>query len=196
MGIIPATSATLIRDISGDALHARWGEFVSRYRPMMEAYIHERFPYLETDDIIQETLISLVEKLPGYRYCPEETGYFHNYLTGILRRKALKQCEKNKRRNEVMEDYKEEPRNVETERDKEEKLWREAIYEIALEQVLADESIQSRTKQIFIRTAMKGEKPEDVAEAFGIKRNAVDQAKNRVINKMRSIAEELGSIDG
>ena len=196
MGIIPTTSTTLLRDISGDALHARWGEFVSRYRPMMEAYVHERFPYLEADDIVQDTLIALVEKLPEYRYCPNETGYFHNYLTGILRRKALTQCTKNKRRNEVMEDYKDEPSREDTDREKEEKSWRESIYEIALEQVLADETIQSRTKQIFLRTAVDGEKPEEVAESFGIKRNAVDQAKNRVIEKIRALVEKLEDVDG
>ena len=90
MAQIPVTSTTLLRDISGDALHARWGEFVARYRPMMEAFLRERFPRLEADDIIQETLIALVEKLPQYKYVPEETGHFHNYLTGVLKRKALR----------------------------------------------------------------------------------------------------------
>lgn len=169
---------------------------MARYRPMMEAYIHEHFPYLEADDIIQDTLIVLVEKLPEYRYCPKETGYFHNYLTGILRRKALTQCAKNKRRGEVMADYKAEPEMSDTEREKEEKSWREAIYEIALEQVLSDETIQSRTKQIFLRTAIDGERPEDVAESFGIKRNAVDQAKSRMIERMRDLVGRLEDLDG
>lgn len=195
MGKIPTTSTTLLRDISGDALHARWGEFVARYRPMMEAYVHERFPYIEADDIIQDTLIALVEKLPEYRYNPKETGYFHNYLTGILRRKALTACSKYKRRSEVMSDYKDEPHFCENDEDREEKVWRESIYEIALEQILSDESIQPRTKQIFLRTAIDGEKPEDVAESFGIKRNAVDQAKNRIVEKMRALVEKLEDVD-
>lgn len=197
MAEIPLTSTTLLRDIAGDAQHPRWSEFAARYRPMMEAYVHEHFPYLESDDIVQETLIALVNKLPGYKYNPKETGFFHNYLTGILRRKALRVCTRNKRREEVMEDYKGQPHlGVDSVSEKEEKAWRDSIYEIALEQVLSDDLIQSRTRQIFIRTALNGESPEDVALAFGIKRNAVDQAKNRVIEKMRKIAMELGSIDG
>lgn len=195
MALIPATSTTLLRDISGDALHARWGEFVARYRPMMETYIRERFPHLDADDIIQETLIALVEKLPEYCYVPKETGYFHNYLTGVLRRKALTQCTKERLKNEVMAAYKDEPDGKATTQEQEEKRWRESIYEIALEQVLADEKLQSRTKQIFLRTAVKGEKPDDVAAAFGIKRNAVDQAKNRVLEKLRDIVGRLEFLD-
>ena len=198
MAHIPTTSTTLLRDISGNALHARWGEFVVRYRPMMEAFLREYFPNLDADDIIQETLIALVEKLPQYKYVPKETGYFHNYLTGILKRKALRVCARDKRRGEVLEDFKNSP-NVnapDTPEAAEEQRWRESIYEIALEQVLADDSIQSRTKQIFLRTAVDGERPEDVAESFGIKRNAVDQAKNRIVEKIRALVEQLGGVDG
>lgn len=196
MAQIPTTSTTLLRDISGDSTHARWGEFVARYRPMMEAYLHEYYPYLDVDDIIQETLIALVTKLPEYRYVPKETGYFHNYLTGILRRKALRVCACDKRRSENMEDFRLQPiPKQETIREAEERAWRDSIYEIALEQVLADDKIQSQTKQIFLRTAVNGERPEDVAEAFGTTRNSVDQAKSRIIDKLRNLIERLESVD-
>ena len=85
MAKIPTTSTTLLRDIANDSQHARWGEFVARYRPIMEAYMRERFPSLDADDVIQETLIAVCAALPSYRYAPEEKGYFHNYLTGDFR---------------------------------------------------------------------------------------------------------------
>ena len=74
MAEIPTTSTTLLRDIAKDAQHIRWDEFVVRYRPMMEAFLHERFPSVEADDIIQETLIALCRILPSYRYAPDEKG--------------------------------------------------------------------------------------------------------------------------
>ena len=89
--MMPETSTTLLRDVAGDSKHARWSEFVDRYRPMMEAYMRERFPSVEADDTIQETLIALIKTFPVYHYSPEEKGSFHNYLTGILRNKALRQ---------------------------------------------------------------------------------------------------------
>ncbi|MBQ0031698.1 MAG: hypothetical protein KBT68_02730, partial [bacterium] len=70
---------TLLRALSGDSQHARWGEFVVRYRPMMEAYMRERFPSVEADEAIAEALIAFVDVFRSYRYDPEETGRFHNY---------------------------------------------------------------------------------------------------------------------
>ena len=83
---VPDTSTTLLRDVA-DSQHARWAEFLARYRPMMEAYMRAEFRELDADEIIQETLIALVEVLPNYTYDPDEKGHFHNYLTGILRRR-------------------------------------------------------------------------------------------------------------
>ena len=45
---------------------------------MMEAYMRERFPSVEADEAIAETLIALVDVFRSYRYDPEETGRFHN----------------------------------------------------------------------------------------------------------------------
>ena len=61
---------------------------------MMEAFMRERFPSLDADDVIQETLIAVCAALPSYRYAPDEKGHFHNYLTGILRNKALRALRK------------------------------------------------------------------------------------------------------
>ena len=103
MASIPATSTTLLRDLANDSQHARWSEFVTRYRPMMAAYLRERFPSVEADDVIQETLIAVWAALPSYRYAPDEKGHFHNYLTGILRNKALRQLYKEQRHAEIAE---------------------------------------------------------------------------------------------
>jgi DNA-directed RNA polymerase specialized sigma24 family protein len=56
---IPTTSTTLLRDVANDSQHARWGEFVARYRPAMEAFMRVRFPSLDADDVIQETLVAV-----------------------------------------------------------------------------------------------------------------------------------------
>jgi DNA-directed RNA polymerase specialized sigma24 family protein len=68
---IPTTSTTLLRDLAQDSQHVRWGEFAQRYRPMMEAFMRERFPTVDADDAVQETLIALIKVFPVYRYSPE-----------------------------------------------------------------------------------------------------------------------------
>ena len=105
MAKIPTTSTTLLRNIAQDAQNVRWGEFVTRYRPMMEAFMRERFPSLEADDIIQETLVALCRVLPSYRYASDEKGHFHNYLTGILRNKALRALRKREQDEALHADY-------------------------------------------------------------------------------------------
>ena len=56
---------------------------------MMRSYLQARFPSLDADDIIQETFAALAKILPDYQYAPEKNGAFHNFLTGVLRNKAL-----------------------------------------------------------------------------------------------------------
>jgi len=72
---VPSTSTTLLRDIA-DSQHARWAEFFTRYRPMMEAYLRRNFPLVEADEALQQTFVLLVSALPDYVYNPKETGYF------------------------------------------------------------------------------------------------------------------------
>jgi RNA polymerase sigma factor (sigma-70 family) len=193
---IPETSTTLLRDLAQDSRHARWGEFVARYRPMMETYMHMRFPTVDTDDAIQETLIALIKVFPVYHYSPEETGAFHNYLTGILRHRALRMIEGERRRLDKELKYQEIEGLSISDGNKDDGLsWRESVFEIALQQLLEDESINDRTKQVFVRVAVNGEKPESVAESFGIARNAVDQMKARMKERLRELANMLMKVD-
>ena len=193
---IPETSTTLLRDLAQDSRHARWGEFVARYRPMMETYMHTRFPMVDADDAIQETLIALIKVFPVYHYSPEETGAFHNYLTGILRHRALRMIECESRRLDKELKYQKIEGLSASGGNKDDGLsWRESVFEIALQQLLADESINDRTKQVFVRVAVNGEKPESVAESFGIARNAVDQMKARMKERLRELANMLMKVD-
>ena len=189
----PATSVTLLRDLAASAENARWTEFVTRYRPMMEAYMRERFPFVEADDAIAETLIALVDVFKNYRYNPEETGRFHNYLTGILRHKALRLSEQAARRRNMHQRMAAEP--LPAQDDPEEVDYRQSLFDIAVRQFFNDETIAPRTKEIFRRTAIRGESPEEVAKSFMMERHAVDQIKSRSVTKLRTIVEALEKAD-
>ena len=182
----PETSTTLLRDLAACAENARWAEFVTRYRPMMDAYMRERFPSVEADEAIAETLIALVDVFRSYCYDPEETGRFHNYLTGVLRHKALRLCRQAERERGLRERAAAEPRV--TPDDPEEENYRKSLLDIAVRQFFKDETIAPRTKEIFRRTAIKGESPEAVAKSFLMERHAVDQVKSRSIANLRNIS--------
>ena len=169
MSAIPETSTTLLRELSRDSQHVRWGEFVVRYRPMMEVFMRERFPGVDAEEAIQRTFVALAKALPSYIYSPEGTGAFHNYLTGILRHRALRIIDEERRQA--------------------------ALRAVALCQYLADGSVKDRTKQIFIRVAVNGESPEAVAESLGMRRNAVDQIKSRAMERLRELVKALEEAD-
>ena len=192
---VPDTSTTLLRDLACDSQHARWGEFVNRYRPMMEAYMQELFPMLEADEIIQQTLISLIRIFPVYHYCPDEKGSFHNYLTGILRRKAINSLSKIKTDAAKRSRYEDRRPEPETDDEQREREWRESVFEIALQQLLADDAVHGRTREVFRRIAVNGEDVESVAQSFGITRNAADQMKSRMMARLRTLVADLEKVD-
>ena len=190
--IVPETSTTLLREISSDAENARWPEFVSRDRPMMFAYLNAHFPYVDADDIVQETLIALSKVLPHYRYLPDETGRFRNYLTGILRHRALKRCEREARDKALQSEYRDFMVPGRTpDADAEHAAWQASLWAVAMYQLLIDGGVSDKAKQIFQRLAVDGQSPAAVAAAYGTSRNNVDKVKSRMIAKLRGIVRAL-----
>lgn len=195
MAHIPTTSTTLLRDLAGDSRHARWTEFAERYRPMMEAYLRERFPGVDPDDLVQETLVALAAALPDYVYDAEGSGHFRNYLTGVLRHKALNVLRRDRRyvnalkRSQTGEDTVQSP-EVDDEAD-----FRRALMESALGQLMSDTAISDRDKRVFEQVAIAGVAPSEVAEKFGLSRANVDQIKKRMTDRLRVLVKALESVD-
>ena len=194
---VPKTSESLLIAIASNPESARWAEFVKRYDPMMRAYLKAKFPGIDADDTIQETLCALMALLPSYRYAPDETGLFRSYLTGVLRNKALMviraEARRIRREQSAAEADEVESDGVDNAHDDEEedRDFRHSAYELALREFFADKSVMPRTKEIFRRVALGGESPAKVAEDYGIVRNAVDQIKARSTAKIRKLAEKL-----
>ncbi len=179
------TSTTLLKAIGADADSPRWTEFVARYKPVMESFLAERFPDVDAEEVMQETLIVIARKLPNYRYAPDDKGHFGNYLLGILKNKAREELKRQGKAVDLAEGAAND-REPSTGRD-----WRVEAYEVALQQLLADPRHSERTRQIFIRTALKGESPVSVAALFGTTRNNVDQTKNRMTAELKELARRL-----
>ena len=192
MSIPPKTSTTLLKQISAAADHPRWAEFVAKYRPMMEAFMRERFPGLEAEDLIQETLLGVMKALPDYVEREDRKGTFHNFLTGILRHEAIDALQRAGRRigAEAL------AADVETDAaEDEEEAWRRTIYAVALGQLMDNPRLGARSKQIFLRTALRGEKPQAVAESLGVSRGVVDLTKARMTARLRELVERLKDVD-
>ena len=88
MAQVPKTSVSLLKDLACGTESARWAEFVRMYEEPMRSFLAARFPSVEADDVLQETMIALMRVMPGYHYTPDSGGHFRNYLAGILKHKA------------------------------------------------------------------------------------------------------------
>lgn len=188
--IVPPTSISLLKDLSNGAGAVRWTEFYRRYEPVMRAFLAARFPSVDADDAIQETLISLTKALPEYRYTPDGNGHFRNYLVGIVRHKALDAIRRRTARDNAKAAIAEEERMRAAEAAQEsgeDDDWRRSAMEAALDQMFADDSISPRTREVFRHVAIMHEKPEDVARQFGITRNGVDQIKSRMVARLAKL---------
>jgi RNA polymerase sigma factor (sigma-70 family) len=183
---------TLLKVLGDDAQSPRWTEFANKYASTIDGFLFKYFPSVDAADVVNETLIALVQKLPVYVYDPDTKGHFRNFLIGIVRYKAIEQIKKRKQeadRREALEtqallkwEYEKQSYSVDL-RD-----WQREADEAALAQFMADPGISARDKEIFRRVALRGESPEDVAGIFDIKRNNVDQIKARMVAKLKELA--------
>ena len=197
---VPATSVSLLKVLGEDPLSPRWTEFFNKYKSTMEGYLFKYFPMVDAAEVINETLLALVKKLPVYTYDPDVKGHFRNYLIGIVRYKAIEQLKKNRRNAELKEaleakaqldwEYEQQPYSVDL-RD-----WQREAYEAALAQFMADPNLSTRDKEIFRRVALNGESPESVATIYDITRNNVNQIKSRMVAKLKELAMQFANVCG
>lgn len=197
---IPVTSVSLLKVLGRDAQSPRWTEFARLYASAIDGFLFKYFPTVDAEEVVNETLIALVQKLPMYTYEPDAKGHFRNFLIGIVRFKAIEQLKRRKREADHRDafetnaqlqwEYEQQAYSVDL-RD-----WQKEAYEAALAQFMADPGISTRDKEIFRRVALQGDSPEAVAAVFDLKRNNIDQIKARLVGKLKTLALQYASICG
>ena len=198
MAGIPSTSITLLKAISSSADSVRWTEFFVKYESAMRGFLQSRFPTIEQDDAIQDTMVALTKAMPDYHYTPDENGHFRSYLMGILSHKATDMLRKNAKqttiRDKIRNSRRAEPLPHDEYRksaDADDEAWQASAMEAAIEQLMSDPKISPATREVFRHVALMHEKPEDVARQFGISRNNVDQIKSRMIGKLADMVRAM-----
>ena len=185
MAAIPVTSVSLIRTLADNPQSARWAELYRLYEEPMRGFLQTRFPSVEADDAIQETMAALTRVLPDYHRTPDEKRHFRNYLMGILEHKAADLLKRQSRESNARAALHDEP--PADEGAAEDREWRFAAMEAAVEQLMSDPTINARTREVFRHVALQHEPAEAVALQFGITRNNVDQIKKRLIGKLADL---------
>ncbi len=196
MADIPKTSVSLIATIAGDAQSARWTEFYMRYEGAMRGFLASKFPSLEPEDVIQKAMDALVRGLPRYRYVPDEKGHFRNYLMGVLKHKAMDELAERRRRAKAVAGFANETRAEEDEavrkqEEADEEAWRESVLEVAIAQLMADETVDAMQRTVFCKIALEHENADKVAHDFGISRENAYVIKHRILGRLSGIVARL-----
>jgi RNA polymerase sigma factor (sigma-70 family) len=183
------TSATLLDWLRNPANSEAWEEFAKRYRQkILECCLRNRLQPADAEDIAQDLLLNIRDKMRSFVYDPAR-GRFRDWLSKVTKN-ACRDFWRTKAR-----DPKPLPPELANliEADLEIALDDQArteLLHIALDQVRTQ--VSPRDYAIFRRRVFDRIPAATVAQEQGMSVAAVDQAKYRVMTKLREIIEELG----
>jgi RNA polymerase sigma-70 factor (ECF subfamily) len=187
------TSSTLLIDLRDSGNGRAWALFLERYKSLIAAYARRRgLQPADADDVSQEVLLAFVTAHRAGRY-DKDKGRFRSWLGRIAANKTSDALKRLMGRETQAID---EPSRTgffekvgQAEADGHERLWQQEWERFVLETCTRGVSMEfdQMTLVAFERYAVKGEQAEWVAKELGISRNAVYIAKNRVLERMRSI---------
>ncbi|MBI4028308.1 MAG: sigma-70 family RNA polymerase sigma factor [Verrucomicrobia bacterium] len=196
-----ATRQSLLERLRDPSDQGAWKEFYEMYWAVIVRYAQKQgLDETSAYDVLQETMVALVCRLPTFRYNPK-IGLFRNYLLTIVTRLCRKARRRAARRSEVPIDddsrdalpllgsFSDE--TIPGPDEAAETQWRESLWEEALRRVCADPSLQGRTFAVFRAYLLDNLPADEVARKFGIEKNAVYQIKNRIMRRLKLEIERM-----
>ena len=155
-------------------------------------------------DVLQETVMVLVRKLPDFVY-EQSRGRFRNWLMTIAANKVREAHRRSRVDRLISLDATPEgetplaDRLADPSTDVTEDLerdWRQTLLEEAMRQILADPRTNPVSVTVFRQLTQEGLPVEEVARRHGMAENNVYQIKNRLMNRLRTIVSqmELGTL--
>lgn len=174
-----------------------WQDFYNQYRQSILSFCRKRgLDEFAAADVLQETMVLLIRKLPEFEYNPDQ-GRFRNWLLKLVSGKIGDSYKRTKRARLVsIEQQGETADFVGTSGDEIastiEDLWQQALLEEALRRIKSDPRTKTETFMVFQSYVVKGGQIAEVAREFGMKENAVYQIKNRM---MRRLTAEVSALE-
>ena len=178
---------------------AAWAQFYERYCDLILRYARRRgLNVHDAEDIVQETMLTLVRLLPAFEYDPRR-GQFVNFVLTVAHRKILARLRRASRRHEVGAIREEESegavgRAVAAEEGGE--PWREILAAEAGRRVRECPRTNGRTFAVFEAYVLQRRPVTCVTREFGLKPNAVYQIRNRLLKRVREEVRDLELRDG
>lgn len=184
---VSRTSLTLLEQVGGGVDPLAERRFVERYGLMVRGIAKAaRLGDHDVEDVVQETMIAAVQALRQQSY-DRERGRFKVWLKGVLFHKIAHARRRSSRPSASAGEL---PGLADPAAGPEaqveeafEREWMKALYEEAA--VLVRNEVEPQTWQAFDLVANRGWSPAEVARLLGIRRSAVDNAKSRVLQRLK-----------
>lgn len=196
MSVFPETSTTLLAKLAAQRTgedETAWVRFFELYEPAVRKFVELRGSDHDSDDVVQEVFLNLVDVLREGRFQPGEAP-FRAYLATLIRNQIVSMY-----RHEVVRGA---GRTIPLEEDliavpdlTAELLdldWRLARRRAAVEHVLTKTAVSAQSKAVYRMYALEERPIGEVANHFGISRNSVSQIKTRLDRLVAAVEREIG----
>jgi RNA polymerase sigma-70 factor, ECF subfamily len=183
----------LVRAQAGD--EGAWQNLTDLYRPLIGGWLrYQAVPAGEVDDLVQDILLSVVQKLSSFRHSGRR-GAFRSWLRAIAHSRACDFWRARSRQVLASGDsgVAEILRQLEDADSELNRQWDEEHDQYVLRCLLDTMALEfeASTVQAFRRVALEGASSEEAAQELGLSVGAVYIAKSRVLHRLREQAEGL-----
>lgn len=200
-----ATRLSLIVRLKATPSGGDWDLFFHQYANPIIAFSQKLgLDNHASQDVLQETMIVLMQKLPDFQYDPR-MGRFRNWLLTIAANKVRESRRRshagrlvslenaprdgsNRWEENTPDEAPSVPEQVEV-------IWRQSLLEEALRRVRLDPQTKPGTLDVFEAYVLKQKPVAEVAAKFNLSENTVYQIKNRITRRLREELLNLGVLD-
>lgn len=185
------TDKTLLERIKeGDSVS--WDEFYSVYRPFV-LYRGQRSGLSNTDcdELVQQVMLSFFQRNKDFEY-QREKGSFRNYFGRVINNNIIDIMRK-KRANNIEYDESKDLRVDDALSREFENDWRDYLFRQALLEL--KKQVEEDTFEAFNLYAIQGRKISEVSDFLEMSIDSIYVAKNRCINKLKIIINNLENAD-
>ena len=191
------TSLSLLDRIRESSDPQSWERLTGLYAPLLKRWVlRYDLQASDADDIVQDVLSIVVRDLPRFRH-NERTGAFRGWLRAILvtRVRDFWRSRKYRPMATGTSSIDEKLNQLQDETSEISQVWNRQHDRFVLKQLmrLVQSQFEPKTWQAFYRQALKGQKPETVAQDLEMSMSGVYTAKYRVLNALRR--ESKGLVD-
>ena len=202
MATFPDTPGSLLVRLSSEKTgicdEAGWTRLFELYAPAIKMFAEERGIADESEDVVQDIFMRLVEILRERRVSVGgDAGKFRRYLATLVRNELVSRWRKRKVRGDGVNLSLDDPSSgVEATVDSDaaaivDAKWRLARRKAAVDWALAKTALSAQSKAVYRAYVIEGRDIADVAASFGISRNSVSQIKTRVERMAAAIEAEF-----